>query len=248
MFVRVFCASSPSGFTFLLPPPGPPWSDGPPVAPPRAHRFLRGPSLPPRRGKRLPGVRGGPHLPGQDQPGPTLPAPVLVSGFPAALPESTRRLNVPSPGSPPAPPFAHPMWLFQLPVPSSHALCGPSRSPSGPHARVRSFSLSPQAVVRVRGLSRRADSAFGLPRPRRSRVRPGDTALPPGRARALSSPARLLPGLPTKDGRGCRGGARAPPLFSPARGSLFGNSLSTSCFTRALELQALDPAERPTWA
>lgn len=89
-------------------------------------------------------------------------------------------------------------------------------------------------ALRVRGLSRRADSALGLPRPPRARARPGDAALLPGRARALLRPRRQPgPSPATHKGwprarPGDRGGAR-PPLCSRLRGAVrVGRSLSAS--------------------
>lgn len=75
----------------------------------------------------------------------------------------------------------------------------------------------------MRGLSRRADCALGLPHPWRSRARPGDAALLPRRARALlrrclAPPRTFHKGLrrsPSSPGLGVSGrDPRAP--FVPA--------------------------------
>lgn len=119
---------------------------------------------------------------------PTLPAALPVSGLPAARPERTRRPRGPSrfPSGPRAhaPLFARPCgpsgspYFLRAP---GVAFTAPRRAPTRACAVLRGV----QASVRVRGLSRRADSALGLPRPWPSRARPGD-ARPPARKGAGS--------------------------------------------------------------
>lgn len=113
------------------------------------------------------------------------------------------------------------------------ALPAPRRAPALACAALR--APPPRWTLRVRGLSRRADSALGLPRPPRARARPGDTALLPGRARALLRPRRPPgPSPATHKGwprarPGDRGGARPSPLCSRLRGALrAGRSRSAS--------------------
>ena len=132
-------------------------------------------------------------------------------------------------------PFRAPCVALSAPRPAPTHACAVFRTRLRLWCACAAFPAAPTL--------RLASPARGGP----GRGRETPPSCPEGRG-SFSSPARLLPGLPTKDSWGCRGGARAPPLFPPARGSLFGNFLSTSGPTRAVELQALDPPERPLWA
>lgn len=129
---------------------------------------------------------------------------LFASGVHAARPERTRRPRGPSRFTSGfrahAPPLMRVAWPFRRPVrPPLAALCGPSRAPYllgaprvGP-ARARSFAHPPPLVLaRVRGLSRRADSAPASP------ARRG-----PGRGRRRRPPAQKGAGPPP------------PPLFPP---------------------------------
>lgn len=172
---------------------------------------------------------------------PTLPDALPVSGLPAARPERTRWPRGPSrfPSGPRAhaPLFARPCgpsgspYFLRAP---SVAFTAPRRAPTRACAVLRSG----QSSVRVRGLSRRADSALGLPRPWPSRARQGDAALLPGRAWALLRPRPAPPGAAHKGPSRAPvqlqcwgtswGGTRAPPLFLSAGVLLFNSSLSTN--------------------
>lgn len=153
-----------------------------------------------------------------------------VSGPRVPRPERTRRPRGPSrfPSVPRAhaPAYARPVRAFPLPVPPSRARYGPFRSPSSLRACARSSPRPlppppPRWALRVRGLSRRADSVLGLPRPPGARARPGDAALLPGRVRAL---LRLLrpPGPSPSTHKGWPRARPPHPPFVPARGGRSG--------------------------
>lgn len=195
MSIRAFRSPSRAP-AFLLRPPGPPRSNGSPAgatAPPGSFPYSR-----PRarreaaRSERCPHISRAGGRPAQTFP-PSCSFPVssrLVS-------EHTRRPRDPFRWPPPLPlPPALPLRFPRAPS-CYPALPGPRpvlpAPRPAPHARVRSYSNSSQAPVRVRSLSRRTDFALGLPRPRRSRARREDAALLPGRARALLRPRPAPP-------------------------------------------------------
>lgn len=180
---------------FLLRPPGPPRSNGSPAGAtaspgsfpysrPRARREAA-------RSERCPHISRAGGRPAQTFP-PSCSFPVssrlvsntrggratLSAGLLPSPPRFPCAFHVPLPAIRPALPGPRPV----LPAPRP-----------APHARVRSYSNSSQAPVRVRSLSRRNDFALGLPRPRRSRARREDAALLPGRARALLRPRPAPP-------------------------------------------------------
>lgn len=209
---------------FPFPPPGPPGDLGLsrdlglPVASPWAQRLLQAASPRGREsGERLPGSRGGPCVPGQ---GSAEPSP---SRRPA-------RFRSPSGPSRTHEAAARP---FPLPIRSPRARAAfraPRVAFTAPgRAFTRAFLCSAQALVRVRGLSRRADSALGLPLPWRSWERPGDAALLSGRL--FSAPpgaahkGRLrAPTSSSAGGRVAEGPVR--PLCSRLRG---GDGQGGSC-------------------
>lgn len=228
----------------LSPPPGTPRGAGPRARPPRAHGRLRCPCPAPsgERGETAGGVRR-PARPSQEVAG-AYPCPFPVS--PRPVPDACGgRAALPASRPLPALLLVHP-WG---PPGSSYLLRAPSVALPAPRpvpTRACVVLRAAQAPVRVRGLSRRLDSGLSLPRPRRSRARPGDAALPPGRARALRHRCRPLLRLPTKHGRESRpnpgpertvrGGGRSPPLLPPSWGLLSGGCLSRSWPPRGMAL------------
>lgn len=205
---------------FLFPPPGSLWDDGPPAAPPWAQGRLQGPSTSRSResGEKLPGTRGDPCVPGlsSHEPNPSRrPARFRSPRGPSRTHAAAARpfpLPIRSPRARAA--FRASVWPFRLPVFSSRAWCGLYRSPSGPHARVRSSSQCSVLGARARsfpprGLLRSACPARG----HLGRGRETPPSCPEGRG-LPSAPAQPLPGLPTKD--------RRAPRFSSSAGGRVG--------------------------
>lgn len=175
--------------------------------------------------ERLPGAPSGPRFPGPTRAqlrhywlrcAPSRVHTAAPWPFPHPVPARTRRFRYP--------PCALPAWSFRLPtplpparaprvalpVPRTHCArpVWPFPLPLGrARAQVSAPSLGP---VRVRGLSRRADSALGLPRPLPTRARPGEA--PPPVVRPLLRPRPPCSSWPGGRGRSAR------PLCSRVHG------------------------------